>query len=278
MDYRRKIDFAIKLLRSIPQDGPIEICYSGGKDSDVILRLAQMANIPHEGIYKQTTIDPPGTTGHVLEMGVKIMKPRMSFLQIIDHKGMPTRRARFCCEVLKEYKVHDRAVQGIRRQESTARSKRYKEPEYCRLYPKGEKARIYLPILEWTLEDVERFILEEGVKCAPVYYDQEGHFHVERRLGCIGCPMKSDCGKSDFLKYPKLLKQIIKHLQFYIDTHPNSVCNRKFRSSAYDTIFQDLFCTSFEEYDILVTGGMFPETAIDSKKYLENYFKIDLTI
>ena len=59
MDYNRKIDFAIKLLRSIPQDGPIEISYSGGKDSDVILRLAQMAGIPHEAIYKQTSIDPP---------------------------------------------------------------------------------------------------------------------------------------------------------------------------------------------------------------------------
>ena len=39
MDYKRKIDFALKLLRNIPQDGPIELSYSGGKDSDVILEL-----------------------------------------------------------------------------------------------------------------------------------------------------------------------------------------------------------------------------------------------
>ena len=52
MDYKRKIDFAIKLLRSIPQDGPIELSYSGGKDSDVILELVRMAGIPFEAIYK----------------------------------------------------------------------------------------------------------------------------------------------------------------------------------------------------------------------------------
>lgn len=57
MDLQRKIDFAINLLRNIPQDGPIEICYSGGKDSDVILDLAKWAGIPYDAIYKNTTID-----------------------------------------------------------------------------------------------------------------------------------------------------------------------------------------------------------------------------
>ena len=42
-DLNKKIDFAIKLLQSIPQDGPIELSYSGGKDSDVILELARMS-------------------------------------------------------------------------------------------------------------------------------------------------------------------------------------------------------------------------------------------
>ena len=276
MNYQRKIDFAIKLLRSIPQDGPIEISYSGGKDSDVILRLAQMAGIPHEAIYKQTSIDPPGTTAHAKEMGATIIRPKQTFLQIIQQKGMPTRRARFCCEILKEYKVYDRAVQGVRRSESTARAKRYNEPEICRLYPHGEKTRVYLPILEWDTEDVARFIDEQGIKCAPVYYDADGNFHAERRLGCIGCPMKSDCGKADFVQYPKLLRAVIKSVQIYLDTHPASSAARKFRGSATDVIFQDLFCDSFEEYDNRVTGGLFPETSIDTRAYLSDYFKIEL--
>jgi phosphoadenosine phosphosulfate reductase len=275
MDYKRKIDFAIRLLRNIPQDGPIEISYSGGKDSDVILELARMAGIPHEAIYKQTTIDPPGTTAHAKAQGATIIRPQLSFLQIIERKGMPTRRARFCCEVLKEYKVYDRAVQGVRRSESTARAKLYKEPEICRLYPHKEKARIYLPILEWDTEDVARFIEERGIKCAPVYYDPDGTFHPERRLGCIGCPMKSDCGKADFLRYPKLLKQIIRAVDTYLQTHPNCSCKKKM-GNAYNVIYQDLFCRSYEEFEVRVTGGLFPENALDTKNYLETYFGIPL--
>ena len=174
MDLNRKIDFAIKLLQSIPQDGPIELSYSGGKDSDVILELAKMSGIPFEPIYKNTTIDPPGTLAHCRENGVTILKPKMTFFEIVERNSMPSRWSRFCCKYLKEYKVYDRAIQGIRRAESVARTKRYKEPEYCRVFAKGEKVRIYLPILEWTDADVAQFIKDRNIKCAPVYYDGGG--------------------------------------------------------------------------------------------------------
>lgn len=254
MDYNRKVDAAIKLLRAIPQDGPLEISYSGGKDSDVILRLAQMAGIPHEAIYKQTSIDPPGTTAHCKEVGATILPPRKTFFQLVAEKGCPTRRARFCCEALKEYKVYDRAVQGIRRDESAARAKRYKEPEICRVYSAKEKTRVYLPILEWTLEDVARFIEDEQIKCAPVYYDDAGAFHPERRLGCIGCPMQSDCGKADYLKYPKMLKALIRGEKKYLDSHPESSAKRKY-GNEYNMIFHNLFCSSYFEYQTLIGGG-----------------------
>ena len=275
MTYERKIDAAIKLYRAIPQDGPLEISYSGGKDSDVILRLAQMSGVKHEAIYKQTSIDPPGTTVHAKEMGATIIRPAITFLDIIRKKGMPTRRARFCCEVLKEYKVYDRAVQGVRRDESNARAKRYKEPEICRLYPKGERVRVYLPILEWTIEDVARFIDEQGIKCAPVYYDADGNFHPERRLGCIGCPMKSDCGKADYLRYPKLLKAVIHAVQDYLDAHPDCRAKAKM-SDAYGVVFQDLFCDSYEQFESRVRPDLFPESAINPREYMSNYFNIEL--
>ena len=174
MELNRKIDFAINLLQSIPQDGPIELSYSGGKDSDVILELAKMSGIPFEAIYKNTTIDPPGTLAHCREMDVTIIKPKHTFLEIVREKGFPSRFTRFCCGILKEYKIHDRAIQGIRRSESVKRAARYKEPELCRTYPKGEKARIYLPILEWTNEDVAQFIKDRAIHCAPIYYDRGG--------------------------------------------------------------------------------------------------------
>ena len=175
MDYKRKIDFAIKLLRSIPQDGPIEVSYSGGKDSDVILELTKMSGIPYRAIYKNTTIDPPGTIAHAKSAGAEVINPKHTFFDLVKDYGLPSRYYRFCCSVLKEYKVLDRAIQGIRRSESTKRKDRYKEPEYCRTYSKNEKARIYLPILEWTDEDVSRFVDERGIKCHPLYYDRGGN-------------------------------------------------------------------------------------------------------
>lgn len=248
MDYKRKTDLAIKLLQSIPQDdGPIEVSYSGGKDSDVILELARMADIPFEAIYKNTTIDPPGTLQHCKSKGATILQPKKSMLEIIAQSGWPTRRARFCCSKLKEYKVHNRAIQGIRRCESPARAKRYKEPELCRLYPHKEKVRIYLPILEWTNEDVERFVLERGIKCHPLYYDVSGRFRVERRLGCIGCPMQADCGKGDFKQFPKMLKAWVRAGQKYLDSHPQSRAVQKF-GNAYNMAYHNLFCRSYAEY------------------------------
>ena len=82
---------------------PLEICYSGGKDSDVILELARMSGVEYRAIYKNTTIDPPGTIKHCREKGVEILHPKISFMGLVAKKGIPTRRARFCCSDLKEY-------------------------------------------------------------------------------------------------------------------------------------------------------------------------------
>lgn len=169
-ELQKKIDFAIKLLQSIPQDGDIELSYSGGKDSDVILELAKMAGIPYRAIYKATTIDPPGTIAHAKAAGAEIIRPKKTFFQLISERGFPSRFCRFCCSELKEYKICDRAIQGIRRSESLKRAEIYKEPEMCRVYSAKEKVKVYLPILEWTDDDVAEFIKERNIKCHPLYY------------------------------------------------------------------------------------------------------------
>ena len=67
---QKKVNFAIKLLLSIPTDEqPVVVSYSGGKDSDVVLELAKMAGIQYRAIYKNTTIDPPGTIKHCKDKG-----------------------------------------------------------------------------------------------------------------------------------------------------------------------------------------------------------------
>lgn len=252
MDYEKKVRSAIKLLQSIPQDGPIEICYSTGKDSDVILELAKMAEIPFVAIYKNTTCDRPGSIQHAREMGVEIRKPKMNFLQVIEKGGWPSRWSRFCCSYLKEYKIHDRAVIGIRRAESTKRAARYHEPEICRVYNKKEKTRQYLPILEWTDEDVERFIKERGLKCHPYYYDADGNFHVERRVGCIGCPMQSDNGRANYKEFPMVLRARVRAFKKWWDSHPDSK-TRVYFDNIYDAIYMKLFCKNLAEFNTAIT-------------------------
>lgn len=275
-DYEKKLARSIRLLQSIPTDeGPVEVSYSGGKDSDVILELAKMAGIPYRAIYKNTTIDPPGTIKHCKEKGVEVIHPKISFMGLVSKKGIPTRRARFCCSELKEYKVLDRSIQGIRRSESNARKERYKEPEICRVYGKDEKVKVYLPILDWTDEDVARFVAERNIKCHPLYYDEQGIFHVERRLGCIGCPMKSDNGKGDFKKYPKMLRALIKSAQRFLDTHPQCSSHKKFSGNAYNLVFQDLFCDSYDDYVTKMSTDLWGGQ-LDTKQFLEEYFKIEL--
>lgn len=71
-ELQKKIDQSIRLLRQAQQaypDEQIELSYSGGKDSDVILQLAKEAGINFIPIYKNTTIDPPGTLKHVKSRG-----------------------------------------------------------------------------------------------------------------------------------------------------------------------------------------------------------------
>lgn len=59
--------------------------------------------------------------------------------------------------------------------------------------------------------------------------------------------------------------------------HPRSTSVAKF-GNAYGLVFHNLFCKSYAEFENLISGGLFPEIAIDAKKFLEDYFKIDLTL
>lgn len=271
-DLKKKVDRAIRLLQSIKAD-EVELSYSGGKDSDVILELAKMAGIKYRAIYKSTTIDPPGTIKHVIDNGVEILRPQKTFYQLIRDKGFPTRRSRFCCDKLKEYKIMENAIQGIRRAESVKRSKLYQEPMICRFYgSKKNRVSVTLPILEWSDFDVEEFIKERNIKCHPLYY-KKGKFDVKQRLGCMGCPLASDNGLSDFKKYPGLLKSWVKNGEIWWNTHPELKSKTKFKD-IYELFVHNVFFDTYEDFKLAVGGGMFEST--DCKKFLEDYFNIKL--
>lgn len=278
-ELQKKINRAVRLLKVTCGDEVVEIAYSGGKDSDVILQLAKEAGIKYRAIYKNTTIDPPGTIKHAKEMGAEVIKPRngMTFFKIIEQKGFPNRNRRFCCSELKEYQydksIH-KCVMGVRRSESAKRSERYNEPTECRGTKKDPYEAIY-PLLDWTDKDVEEFIIDRGIKCAPVYYDDQGNFHVERRLVCVCCPLVYYKKRiREFEKHPQMVLAYIKAGKKYMDSHPQSEIMEKYGDS-YAYFYRNVFFVSeesFRRFDNSLFGKP------DYKQLLEDFFKIDLTI
>lgn len=274
-ELQKKINAAIKLLQTMSDayGDVLEIAYSGGKDSDVILQLAKEAGVNFRAIYKNTTIDPPGTIMHVKEMGVEIVQPKKyTFRQLIAKKGLPNRKRRFCCAELKEYKILDKVVVGVRREESRIRAERYKEPTICRVYSKYERVEQIMPILEWTTQDVAEFIEDRKIKCAPVYYDEQGKFHPDRRLGCMCCPLASTKKRiEEFKKYPGMVKLYIKAEQEFLDSHKNSASARNNSGDAIECFVHDVFFPSGRKWDV-VSNGMFGKP--DFKGFLEMTFGI----
>lgn len=283
---------AIKILRMYRGGDPIEVSYSGGKDSDVILTLTKMAGIPYRAIYKNTTIDPPYTVQHCKDNGVEVVMPKHSFFELIEANGYPHRFARHCCRVLKEYKVLNNAIHGIRAAESTKRAARYKEyspidetilfpegvavlqtkePIVCRNYARNEHVNVYLPILDWSDKNVADFIKAHKIACHPRYYEH-GVFNVKCRVGCVGCPQASDNGVADFKKYPKMAKQWIKAGQRFLDTHPDTITGRRFKDG-YQYFAAHLF-DSLETFEAVTHASMFGKE--DWKQRLEDFFKIEL--
>lgn len=275
-----KIRRGVKLLQSAAKIAaehgqPLEICYSGGKDSDVILQLAREAGIDYRAIYKNTTIDPPRTIAHARANGVEIMQPKMSFKEIIEKNGLPSRWRRFCCKYLKEYKVLDYAVIGVRRDESAKRAALYKEPEMCKAYSKTQKVRQYLPILEWSAADVAAFVQDRGIMCHPLYYDAGGQFHPERRLGCMCCPLASRKHRlAEFAKYPRILKLYLRGARGFLDSHPEAKIGNIY-PSVYEWLTAHIFCDTNEEFKTRFGATLFDD-GIDCKQFLMDFFKVEL--
>lgn len=85
---------------------------AGGKDSSVIKALADMAGVAYDAHYNCTGIDPPEAVRFIKDQhpDVKFEYPydedgkRITVCNLIPRKKMPpTRRARYCCQELKEY-------------------------------------------------------------------------------------------------------------------------------------------------------------------------------
>lgn len=122
---------------------PLIITYSGGKDSDVLLYLAEncLDVGDFEVLNSHTTVDAPETVYHIREVFKRLEKqgikatahfPKdkdgnpITMWNLIPKKKMPpTRLQRYCCAVLKETSTpHRVAALGVREAESTGRQGR----------------------------------------------------------------------------------------------------------------------------------------------------------
>ena len=221
---------------------PLIITYSGGKDSDVLLRLAINSGIPFEVLHSLTTADAPETVYHVRDTFRRLELANVkctidthrtpdggnvTMWNLIPRKLMPpTRIKRYCCEVLKENEGRGRFIAtGVRWAESTKRknnrgmievSHRDKNKRLI-LMDDNDEARMQFetcqlkgqrtvnPIIGWSTADVWDYVAMEHIPVNPLY--RCGH----TRVGCIGCPLASKRTRiEEFIIWPKYKQAYIR--------------------------------------------------------------------
>ena len=173
---------AIELIQAYEPPGGYYLGFSGGKDSVIIEHLARRSGVKFDSHYCVSPIDPPQ-----LRWFIKEWYPDVSwdcyakgFFKKILTNGLPTRRRRWCCRLIKESGGFGRVkILGMRKAESETR-KSYN----CFTIPKNRDNATgwVLPILTWSDGDVWQYISEHNIATSAMYR------HGFKRLGCVLCP------------------------------------------------------------------------------------------
>lgn len=184
-------------------DDEMFVSFSGGKDStvtsDIVMKALGRENIIH--IYGDTTLEYP-TTGTYLKRFKEVHKhtpmlvaknKEQNFNELCKVIGPPSRMMRWCCTIFKTGAITRKidttfrdkknilTFQGIRRNESTARSKYERESNDSKI----AKQIAVSPIIDWLEFDIWLYILSNNVDFNDAY--KQGFM----RVGCWCCPNNS---------------------------------------------------------------------------------------
>lgn len=212
-----KVDASIRIIRKAEktalryQPYGFVCSFSGGKDSQVVRQLMNLAEVAHRVEYNMTTIDPPEVVHFIRDYypDVIINRPPKTFWQICLHnRCLPSQFKRFCCRELKEQTSPGTVtVTGVRHGESYRRARRdevlimtrRRHPEFVRgsldeferhqqvesNCIRGKDKLIINPILNWSEQDVWDFLNYSDLPHCELY--DRGY----TRIGCLFCPMAS---------------------------------------------------------------------------------------
>ena len=130
---RDKVEAAIQRLKCFEPPEGYYVAFSGGKDSQCVYHLCQMAGVKFDAHYAVTSVDPPELVQFIKKNYHDAWEGRMHQYRtdgqpitmwnlIADHTLPPTRKVRYCCEALKEPGGEGRlTVTGVRWAESANR-------------------------------------------------------------------------------------------------------------------------------------------------------------
>ena len=132
---RKKMLHSVELLQKAEKialnydaDNGYYLAFSGGKDSQALFHMTQLAGVKFCGHMNLTSVDPPEVIRFVKKNypEVELIKPGKSIFQhAIEKQILPTMRVRWCCAEYKETAGAGKVTLiGIRKAESSRRAKR----------------------------------------------------------------------------------------------------------------------------------------------------------
>ena len=184
---RKKMLHSVELLQKAEKialnydaENGYYLAFSGGKDSQALFHMTQLAGVKFCGHMNLTSVDPPEVIRFVKRNypEVELIKPGKSIFQIaVERQILPTMRVRWCCAEYKETAGAGKVTLiGIRKAESSRRAKR-------------NEVEINNRKFSGDLDGLDEYRQEQRAKRARRKSKEQGvnitNADAEKTLGCI---------------------------------------------------------------------------------------------